>query len=399
MFGTMALGALLAVGIAVGTTHEPAEPAGTPALAAAAKSTVDTKQRKREQPVKAANPNCTLTVPANPLTPAGLAAPYVLSGTQPGGACHEADTGQSAFVEAAIIDPATGALSLYRPLVIDRGTQPAAAPVAPALPAGAVVGIWFGFNGDTLTLRGVGNSLADGHCVNGLNGSTFGQYAYCNAPAFFTAANGAIAGKKLVVPPLGTGTDGQPCPSVRDFGVVDQDQSDNVNTTYLATADGRTAQNTGNRLAGATTLTNGSDNRLLDNFIDPALGCNPFTAPDLTANGAPSASLALDELQAAAHQGPPVALVPTNDPMALVDGNTSVAKTNLYRAGVGQPPVNAATDTPVAYCTNLRTIGTARLAKDAALFKAAPSPDPAAANLFEFLTQRLEGSFGLLNCP
>jgi hypothetical protein len=38
-------------------------------------------------------------------------------------------------------------LSVYRPLVIDRGTQPAAPPVIPALPAGAVVGVWFGFTG------------------------------------------------------------------------------------------------------------------------------------------------------------------------------------------------------------------------------------------------------------
>jgi hypothetical protein len=400
MIGTVLLGVLLAAGIAAGTSHQPVQPAGTQALAAdAAQSTVDGKPRKREQPVKAANPNCTLTVPANPLSAGGLATPYVLSGTQPGGDCHETNAGQSAFVEAAIVNPATGALSLYRPLVIDRGTQPATAPKPPALPAGAVVGIWFGFNGDTLTLRGTGNSLTDGRCVNGLPGSTFGQFAHCDAPAFFASANSAIAAGKLAIPALGTGKDGQPCPTVRDFGVVDQDQSDNVTTTYLSTPDGRTAQATGTPLPGATTLTNGSDNRLLDAFIDPALGCSPFTAPDLTANGAPATALALDELQAAAHQGRPVALVPLNDPMTLVDGNTSVAKTNLYRSGVDQPAVNPRTDTPQAYCTTLATVGNARLVTDAALFHGAPSPDAGAATLFDFLTQRLQGALGLLNCP
>jgi hypothetical protein len=396
----------------VAATNAPATttvPATAPATADPTNTTVPTTttaadkgNRKREQPpAKAVNPNCTLTVPANPLTAQGLATPYVLSGTRPGGQCHEAEGTQAAFVEATIVNPATGALSVYHPLVIDEGTRAAAPPVVPALPAGSVVGIWFGFNGDTITLRGRGNSLAQGKCVNGLPGSPFGQFAHCDAPAFFTAANAAIAAKRLVVPPLGTGQDGLPCPSVRDFGVVDQDQSDNVDTAYLVTADGRTAQSTAATtatLAGAIPLANGSDNRLVDDFVDPALGCTPFAAPDLTDNGKPASSLALDELQAAAHQSPPVALVPLNDPMTQVDGHQSVDKTNLYRAGVGQPAVNVATETPREYCTTMITIGGQRLETDRQLFQRAPSPDAAAATLFDFLTQRLQGSVELLGC-
>ncbi|HWD03544.1 MAG TPA: hypothetical protein VG674_13940 [Amycolatopsis sp.] len=355
------------------------------------------KARKPEQPPKAPADitNCSLTVPANPLSARGLATPYVLNGTEPGGDCHEANADQSAFVEATIVDPATGALSIYRPLVIDRGTKPAATPVVPALPAGAVVGIWFGFNGDTLTLRGDGGSLEAGNCVNGANGSPFGQFAYCNAPALYGAAHNAVAKGQLKVPALGTGKDGLPCPTVRDFGVVDQDQSDNVTTTYVATKNGRTAQ--AGRLAGGTPLTNGSDNGLLASFIDPALGCTPFTAPDLTSNGTPGTSLALDELQAAAHQGPPVALVPLNDPMAQIDGKQSLTKTNLYRAGVDQPAVNTATDTPRKYCADLATTGATRLATDRKLFARAPSPD-AGTNLADFLKQRLQDSLQMLAC-
>src|SRR5947209_7308657 len=101
------------------------------------------------------NPNCTLVVPANPLTAQGLATPYRLLATdRRKGACHEAVADQAAFVEAAILDPATGAVSVYHPLVTDGDRQAVAAPVVPELPAGAVVGIWFGYNGDTLTLRG-----------------------------------------------------------------------------------------------------------------------------------------------------------------------------------------------------------------------------------------------------
>src|SRR5713226_9524868 len=41
------------------------------------------------------NVDCTLTVPANPLTAKGLATPYQLTATDPKqGACHEANTNQ-----------------------------------------------------------------------------------------------------------------------------------------------------------------------------------------------------------------------------------------------------------------------------------------------------------------
>src|SRR2546421_6381660 len=277
------------------------------------------------------NPNCTLVVPENPLSAKGLSTPYQLTATdRRKGACHEANDAQSAFVEATVLDPATGAISVYHPLVIDKDRRPGASPVTPALPAGAVVGIWFGYNGDTLTLRGAGHdrdSLADAHCVNGLGGSLFGQFAYCNAVAFFKAANAAIAGKKLRVPAPQTARDGLPCPTVRDFAVVDQDQSANVISSYLVFKDGRTAPNTAANRAHfgdrATVLTNGSDNGLVDKFVDPALACTPWTAPDLTDPGAKVSSVALNELAAAAWTKQPVALVPTNDPMTLKDDKVS----------------------------------------------------------------------------
>src|SRR5579859_5289226 len=131
----------------------------------------------------APNPNCTLLVPSDPLSAKGLAPPYQLVATdRRKGACHESNTAQSAFVEATVLDPATGAVGVYHPLVTDVDRRPAAAPAPPTLPAGAVVGIWFGFNGDTLTLGSQNRgALGAGHCVNGLDRSPFGQFAYCNA--------------------------------------------------------------------------------------------------------------------------------------------------------------------------------------------------------------------------
>lgn len=360
-------------------------------------------------PAAAPNPNCTLIVPANPTTATGLATPFQLTATDPaGGPCNEANANQSAFAEAAILSPA-GQLTLYDPLVIDQGTQPAAPTVTPQIPAGSTVGIWFGFNGTNLTLQSAAgtNALQQGNCVNGLQGSIFGQFSYCNAPAFFTSANQQIQGNMLQVPPLGTAKDGMTCPTTRDFSVVDQDQSDNVVTHYLATGNGTTAQNNANSKAklqgqNLTDLANGSDNLLLNQFIDPALGCTPFTRPDQSSDGMASGALPLDELSAAANQAAPIALVPQNDPMVLNNNAASVTKTNLYRQGVDQMPVNGAdTGSGTTYCQNFfgSPNGIQRVFKDMAIFQNAPSVDAAmASNLFTFLAMRANQSFTNLGC-
>src|SRR5205085_2062331 len=162
---------------------------------------------------------------------------------------NESNPNQAVFVQGAVIDPATGQISIYNPLVIDKGTDPAAAPVVPTLPQGGIVALWGGGNDNVTTLQDTQGSLQAGNCVNGVNGSPFGQVWYCNAPAFFQAANQAIAAGKLKVPPLGMANDKAPCPTVRDFSVVDQDQSDNVTADYLVTNTGQTAQMTAANIA------------------------------------------------------------------------------------------------------------------------------------------------------
>ena len=352
----------------------------------------------------AVNMDCTLIVPANPLTAQGLATPYKLVATDPeNGPCNEANKMQAAFVQGAVIDPAKGQISIYNPLVIDRGTHPAAAPVVPTLPANGIVALWFGFNGNNLTLRGMHGSLRQGNCVNGVDGSIFTQFAYCNAPAFFRAANNAIQSGLLKPPALGTAKDGQTCPSVRDFSLVDMDQSDNVTTSYLVTADGRTAQATAaNNMQGVQTQTNGSDNRLLAIALDGALGCTPWMAPDLASPGQMLTALPLNELQAAAQQAAPIALVPAGDPMVLNNNNPDLNKVNAYRRGVDQPPAaNMDAANTTTYCQHLLAIGPARIQLDMQFTQGQGSPDPAAANnLFTFLAQRFVASYGPngLNC-
>ena len=543
----------------------------------------------------APNANCTLIVPANPLSAQGLATPYQLTATDPAaGPCNEANSVQTAFVQGAIINPATGTIAIYDPLVVDAGTQPAITPAVPTLPAGAVVALWFGYNGNTLTLAGAdqaqslldpaasatptgatsattpsatqsqaqvtpatstsgaatattpagtstatatptatatstqttagqntaapatsatqaafvtgsaqraglevtgsaplppagsgsdagydatltriaGSGSAAGQasnpprhhhpsppasasssasatatasasatsstgtgtptdppatgdvpaasgtpdailqqasCVAGedINGqfSSFTQVGACNAPAFFAAANAAIKAGKLTVPQPGIARDGQRCLTTRSFALIDQDQSDNVTTEYLAEPNGQTAQDTAankQELNGSSVLFNGSDNGLLDLFVDPALGCSPWEAPNLADGGAPAPSLPLDELQAARwanSPGSPAALVPLNDPMTVDEnGNFSTDKTNTYRSLVDMSMLPSG-QSPAAYCADMEQIQGKRLQQDVNLLLNAPSPDTGAAdNLFTFMAMRLQQSFMNLNC-
>jgi len=356
------------------------------------------------------NPNCSLIVPNNPLTAEGLATPYQLVATDPtAGDCHETNSDQSAFVQAAVIDPATGQISIYNPLVVDQGATPAMPPVIPTLPANPIVALWFGYNGDTLTLQGADGVLAGASCVNGADGANFGQFAYCNAPAFFRAAHRALRRGQISIPPLGMAVDGRPCPTVRDFFAVDQDQSDNLPTSYLMTSDGMAQRTQANlsRYPDAVMLGNPSDNRLVDVALDGALGCTPWKAADLADPGQMVPALPLNELQARAKQGFPVALVPAGDPMVLSNGSRDLVKVNAYRRGVDQPPVAWSFQADTArYCRNMLRVAPARMMQDQALLMpdaAHPtrglSPDPGAADsLFTFLAQRFVASYDILGC-
>jgi len=378
---------------------------GTERLNAKMQSAAAAAAGNQPAPPATPDPNCTLIVPKDALSATGLATPYQLTATDPAqGPCNESNTAQSAFVQAAIFDPATGSISIYNPLVIDKGDRPLVNPTVPTLPANAIVAIWFGYNGDDLTLRASpGDSLDNAKCVNGTNSSVFGQYAYCNAPAFFNAANTAIANGQLKVPALGTASDGKPCPTVRDFFVVDQDQSDNLPTLYLVSPRGHTAQMTKANQAAhpkAVPLGNPSDNRLTDAFMDPALGCKAWTAPDLADPGSMVPALPLNELQARNTQAAPVALVPAGDPMTLVNGNMSLNKTNLYRQGVDMPTGNSYFDMDTGrYCRQLLRIAPGRMLANQTALASFTSPDAGAAtNLFTFLAQRFVATYQLLDC-
>ena len=342
--------------------------------------------------------NCTLTVPNRPLTAQGLATPYQL-----GDGCTMQDaSNEGAFVEATILAP-NGSVQIYDPLVVTAGTTPAVAPVAPTIARGSLVIIDVGSNGNNLVLEGQG--ARQGNCVDALGQSVIGQVSACNAVNFYRAANALIADGVLQVPAIGTSSDGQACETVRNFALVDQDQSDNVISTYLLNANGQTAQDTAANaasMAGSMPVGNGSDDRLLADFVDPANGCMAFSATNSTDANGTSGSQALNELSARINQTGTIAVVPPNDEMTLVGNAFSIAKTNVYRSLVDQPllagnvnPTQVATD----YCQNLVNMAPAHNQLDSARDANFASPVPGTGNnLATFLAARLSASFGVLGC-
>jgi hypothetical protein len=225
---------------------------------------------------------------------------------------------------------------------------------------------------------------------------------------FFKRANQFVKDGRLIVPPIGVDTTAnhEACPTVRSFFVVDQDQSDNLTTEYLFTPDGKIAQNTAtNRAAlpGSVVKGNPSDNRLLDVFIDGALGCIPWKVPNLADPGAMVSALPLNELQAKKFQAPPIAQIPLGDPFALdppITGRESLRQVNEYRRGVNQRQViNPDDASTTKYCRKMRAVQPKKLFREKSVYIAFRSPDSTVADsLFTFMAQRYVGSYEILKC-
>jgi hypothetical protein len=383
-------------------------------------------------PVATFAQNCTLVVPKQPLTAKGLATPYILKATDATSSCSVADPNSGVFVQGAFIyftSPNTAEIKVYNPLVVDAADPtPGVAPIEPVLPADAVVALFIGSNGVNTSLH-----FTDSHddfAANCLQG--FGQEAWCNAPAFYAAADEAIAAGKVLpaLPALGIGQLEQtplPCPTVRSFRIVDQDQSDNVTTKYLQLPNGLGyASNTAaNRKAYPTAIiiANPSDNLLNSEFIDPAIGCTPWMVPDAQDNDALTPSMPTDELFAKHHQAAPLALIPLSDPMTfhapytnvnpttlqtIMDNDVeSLFKVDLYRLNTDQPMAHGdAGAEPATYCKHLREIQlTEMIIPDADLLKFDKNgkkvPSPVASlgtDLYAFFVNRYSQSYQFLNC-
>lgn len=348
--------------------------------------------------------NCILEVPDNPLT-TGLFDLWFVSSDNPNILnCTQLLPEKAVFVEATIIDKDTGKFFIYYPLVVDKGTQPAILPERVNLPVNNNIVIHFGTNNNAIKLVSSINNidiLGNNNCVNGFNDSIFGQFAYCNAISFFNDVNSMIHDLKINIPFIPNSNKGILCPTIRYFGIVDQDQSDNVLSSYIITNDNKVAQNTfiNNKILNVKNIVgNGSDNRLLNVFINPAIGCISFIASTIIEKNIYKSSLALNEIQANTYGNVNIdALIPANNPMTLVNGKQSIEKINNYRVGVNQPllqNLNVVND--INYCTNMENNSIFFLSTYINEFINYKSPTND--NLLIFLCDRFTNSWILLNC-
>lgn len=335
--------------------------------------------------------NCLLVVPNDPLSEKGLTTPYILQG------CSMATAKEETFVEAVIFNPVLNKLFVYHPLVIDEGTDVAIAPTElEAFEAGTIVGIWFASNADSFELIGEGKE--EGNCVNGIKDelgvNRFEDLSFCNAKELFEAASG------IVQETLGTANDGQPCLTVRDWSIVDQEQADNVNTQYLLlTNDNTTAQSTQKNREKLTEdgipfkeLISGLDNRLIV-IMDDALDCTTPRIDSLDDIGNTFECLAVNELFAAANQLNP-ALVPGINPLIFRPDDPDLQQELVvaYREGVFQDV--DADSTGLEYCLKLAEFAPARYLSMQDIIRDIPSPDLKAADtLLNFLCSRHEKTF------
>src|SRR4029077_17983199 len=129
--------------------------------------------------------NCTVTVPARPLSAKALATPWEL-----GDGCTWANGAtEGVFIDATILAP-NGQLQVYNPLVITQGTQPAVATLPPTIARGAKLILSLGANGNAVAL--VGRGARQANCIDALGNSLINQTPQCNAAAFYRMANAEI---------------------------------------------------------------------------------------------------------------------------------------------------------------------------------------------------------------
>lgn len=334
---------------------------------------------------------CNIVLPNNLLSSVGLSTPFIYKN------CDQTIEDQASFAEAVILDPNTGNLSIYTPLIINEGTKPLYPPVIPDIKTTDVVGIWFGSNANIIILEN-----PDITCINGLPNDPFGQVAACNAVFFFKKAFDAYNKNKLIIPNPGVNIYGKKCYTTRNFEVIDMDQSDNVLSQYIIYNNqvGQFSDSILSKLNKNNTriISNGSDNRLLNIFILPALGCESFKVPDISNNNISRSAQALNELQADIYDMANTALIPLGDPMCLTNGTENINKTNLFRSIVGQLPIdNIVNASTKKYCEKIIKIGIPSLFLDQKYTLNYTSPNENE-SLFNFLTNRMKNSLQSLDC-
>ena len=271
-----------------------------------------------------------------------------------------------AFVEADIINPRTGSIKVYNPLVITEGTQPPPAGAA-RVPRGDVVAIMFGFNGGNLLLTGT-EKRCSRTTASTASRVLLSQVAYCNSPAFYRAANRDIARGVLKIPPLATGDDGQPCPLPATSPWWTRPRRQHGRRLPADRENGRpprTGQGDAAALSEGPRRSTTAATTRWSQVMDPALGCARYRLHDKTA----PARCRLRQVTptnccATAARTTPVALVPLNDPMTQVNGHNNRARPTRSRYELDQALIGQGGELAEDYCEDMMQIGIQRVQQD-----------------------------------
>jgi hypothetical protein len=324
--------------------------------------------------------------------------PYVLIGPT---YCNEANSVNSRFVHAVVVNNVTGDMFVYNPLVITQGSPLAATPTPVNFTSGdSVVGIWMTSNSPNLLFYN-SSGVMNGRCVSGTSGSPFGSFAFCNVDRFWMTVNTLVQQGKITLPPLEFAVDGLPCPTLYDFLIAGPGVD--IPTTYLVTNLNAVIQKTQNNMKMFNIkqeISNGWGNLRLLSFLNPAIRCTNLLVPDASDPGILTTALPLNILQALILQRPPMALIPSNDPNVITNNLTDLVKLNLYRIALDQPvsTVIGGDNDPATYCRNFAQVATARLKSLSPQLKAYLSPDPGEPNLFSFMINRESKIYADYNC-
>jgi len=333
--------------------------------------------------------DCGLAIPHNYYTPEGLSTPFRIRNFMRDD-CSAINKETTIFVEATVFDYETKELSVYYPILVEIPSQVKQNMTLPVFSHNSIVAIWFSSNKNSFIF--MNNYI---NCSDGTQLTKFGYYANCNGEYFFSEIKKYL--NNFNIPKLDIN-----CPNMRSYSIVNEYQNYNTLSKYILTEDDKIAQYNEENLQTFKVkeiLENNIDgNKLLTEYIYPALKCSVFTVNGLS-------SLALNEIQAYYWSKSSIAFINKLNPMinndfylVYYESNKDYEnKINIYRKSINQP-VNI-TVSEYEYCNQMLEETEIFFFNNYDNLYSFKSPNYLKANnLLTFLASRFNNAWNIMNC-
>lgn len=337
---------------------------------------------------------CSVIVPNNPLTEIGLSTPYILKSFKNSSLnCNIGNN--SIFIEAVILDLNNGNYEVYNPIIIDEYIVDYKV-IKPIIPENSIIGIWFSSNNLKFRLTGstdsynIINSVIDGNCIDGIENSPFGNFAYCNAYYFFLKANSLVNKNIINIKPLKNN-----CLTTRSYAFIPRYEISSISSYSYIILDNNTLIQ--NEIFNITNnykkiININSNNRLLNDFINPSTNCIINNFKNCLAFNEIYSSYTINENNQA--------LIPYNHPNVLVNGKINLEKLNYYRIGFNQKTINTVDNYEnVNFCNNIYNDALNYMYENYDYLNNFSSPDyKIATNLLNYICNRFIETWKILDC-